>query len=447
MRTDKITLQDLSVFGPEGGVFRLLDRVLSAQGRDTLRRTLSAPPETFDALREVQDVVRWWANNTGFWTGKITNGTMVMMERFFEAANSVVAPPSGLLGYFTPSLQKLFNRNEYTFVKFSVQQLADFFCGLRELADARRNLEGNIPQRLARTLDEIAERMNQPLINRILAAHENTPHTELLHLSYHARRELKTTTALLMRHFAQLDAWRALALATVENGWHFPELLPESAVCFEAVGLFHPLLSKPVPYDLKMQQETNFLVLTGANMSGKTTFLRALGLAALLAHAGCGVPARSLRISFLSGIVTNMHVEDNLLKGESYFFAEVQRMKNTALRLRNNSAHLVLMDELFKGTNVHDAYECTKAVIEGLAGRKNQLMVLSTHLHEIAAYFKENPALQFARFITEQGADGSFSFPYKLLPGVSSDRIGYKILQREGVLDLLKAPEEREDRV
>lgn len=441
MRTDKITLQDLSVFGPEGGVFQLLDCALSAQGRETLRRMITAPPESFESLVEVQKVVRWWTENTSFWTGRISNGTMVMMERFFEAADSVVAPPSGLLRHFTPSLQKLFNRNEYTFVKFSVQQLADFFGGLRELVAARPQLSTSLPQRLSQTLDDIAARMEEPLIGRILGVDEKTPHTELLHLSYHARRELKTTTALLMRHFAQLDAWRSMALATMQNGWVFPDLVPEAAVCFEAIGLFHPLLRRPVPYDINLKQETNFLVLTGANMSGKTTFLRALGLAALLAHVGCGVPARHLRISFLGGIVTNMHVEDNLLKGESYFFAEVQRMKNTAVRLQNNRAHLVLMDELFKGTNVHDAYECTKAVIEGLAGRSNQLMVLSTHLHEIAAFFEENKALQFARFITEQAPDGSFSFPYTLLPGVSSDRIGYKILKREGVLDLLKTPE------
>lgn len=447
MRTDKITLQDLSIFGPEGGVFRLLDHVVSAQGRETLRRMIASPPDTYESLFQTQLVVRWWAENTSFWTNKISNGTMVMMERFFEAADSVVAPPSGLLGKLAPSLQKMFNRNEYTFVTFSVQQLADFFGGLRELVNTGAQKALSFPEKLREVLDAIAQSIKQPLIERLLAVTEKTPHTELLHLAYHARRELKTSTGLLMRYFAQLDAWRALALATLKNNWQFPEILPENAVCFQAVGLFHPLLPKPVPYDLDMQQETNFLVLTGANMSGKTTFLRALGVAALLAHVGCGVPAAGLRLSFLSGVVTNMHVEDNLLKGESYFFAEVQRMKNTALRLRDNSAHLVLMDELFKGTNVHDAYECTKAVIDGLAGRKNQLLVLSTHLHEIAAFFKENAALQFARFITEQSADGSFSFPYKLLPGVSSDRIGYKILQREGVLDLLKAPEAPEDSV
>jgi DNA mismatch repair ATPase MutS len=146
-------------------------------------------------------------------------------------------------------------------------------------------------------------------------------------------------------------------------------------------------------------------------MSGKTTFMRALGVGALLAHLGCGVPARAMRISFLHGVVTNMHVEDNLLRGESYFFAEVQRMKGTARRLVEDKPHLVLMDELFKGTNVHDAYECTRAVVEGLLKHPRHLMVLSTHLHEVAEHFSDRSDILFAYFVTDTAPDGAFHFP------------------------------------
>src|ERR1700742_2411592 len=118
--------------------------------------------------------------------------------------------------------------------------------------------------------------------------------------------------------------------------------------------------------------------------------MRSLGVGALLAHLGMGVPAVALRTSFLQGVITNMQVEDNILRGESYFFAEVQRMKQTAEKLSQHEPHLVLMDELFKGTNVHDAYECTKAVIEGLLHHPNHLMILSTHLYEVAQQFSTN---------------------------------------------------------
>jgi DNA mismatch repair ATPase MutS len=184
-------------------------------------------------------------------------------------------------------------------------------------------------------------------------------------------------------------------------------------------------------------QGRNFLLLTGANMSGKTTFLRALGVGSLLAHIGMGVPANKMRISFLNGIITNMHAEDNLLKGESYFFAEVQRMKQIAARIGEERPHLALMDELFKGTNVHDAFECTKAVVEGLMNHPNHIMALSTHLYEVAQQFSGNSKIIFAYFVTNISSGGAYKFTYQLKEGISNDRIGYIILQQEGVIDML----------
>ena len=252
---------------------------------------------------------------------------------------------------------------------------------------------------------------------------------------------MKNVISRLVDSYARLDAWQSMAKATKEHGWIFPELLPATPVCMETTGLSHPLLQKPVSYDIAFDNKHNFLLLTGANMSGKTTFMRALGIGALLAHLGMGVPARSLRISFLQGIITNMQVEDNILRGESYFFAEVQRMKQTAEKLLRHEPHLVLMDELFKGTNVHDAYECSKAVIEGLLHHPGHVMILSTHLYEVVQQFSpdsyRDSALLFSYFVTTMTADGNYTFTYQLKPGISDDRIGYRILQKEGVIELL----------
>ncbi len=166
--------------------------------------------------------------------------------------------------------------------------------------------------------------------------------------------------------------------------------------------------------------------------------MRSLGVGALLAHLGTGVPAQAMTISFLQGVITNMHVEDNILMGESYFFAEVKRMKLTAEKLLQPQPHIVLMDELFKGTNVHDAYECTRAVVEGLLHHPNHIMILSTHLYEVAQHFSSEPGIFFDYFVTEMTQDGHYKFTYELKPGISNDRIGYRILQKEGVIDLLK---------
>jgi DNA mismatch repair ATPase MutS len=150
-----------------------------------------------------------------------------------------------------------------------------------------------------------------------------------------------------------------------------------------------------------------------------------------------GVPAASMRISFLEGIITNMQVADNIFLGESYFFAEVQRMKLTAEKLSKSRFHLVLMDELFKGTNVHDAYECSLAVIEGLLQQTQNLMALSTHLNELSESLHDSPKVFFRYCNTNISAADTYTFTYELKEGVSRDRVGYLVLKKEGVLDLL----------
>jgi DNA mismatch repair ATPase MutS len=90
-----------------------------------------------------------------------------------------------------------------------------------------------------------------------------------------------------------------------------------------------------------------------------------------------GVPAKSMRLSLFDGVLSNINVVDNIVKGESYFFNEVQRIRNTLLKITDNRKWLVLIDELFKGTNVQDAMKCSSTVIKGLIKIKI-LFILST---------------------------------------------------------------------
>jgi DNA mismatch repair protein MutS len=126
------------------------------------------------------------------------------------------------------------------------------------------------------------------------------------------------------------------------------------------------LLPTPVAYDLELAPTQNFLFLTGANMAGKSTLIKAVGSAVFLAHIGMGVPVKEMELSLFDGLLSNINVSDNIAKGESYFFNEVQRIKNTIYKINDGKKWLVLIDELFKGTNVQDAMKCSLAVIRGL---------------------------------------------------------------------------------
>jgi DNA mismatch repair ATPase MutS len=439
MQNDKRTLKDLSITGGEAdhNILSMIDRCTTFAGRQVLVHQVMHSPPDYEALCRQQEVIRYWTAHLDQWSELITNGTVVMLEKFYESADSYAHAPGATNWMPGDFFQKLFNKNEYFFTQFSLTHLSDFLRGCQQFV-ALLQQEQPLPERLHSLLEDMAHSLGHRLTTDLVNVKKETPYRELARLSFHARREMKTNVQRLIEQYALLDAWYAMAKATVEHGWQFPQLLPQQDGCFIAESLYHPLLSQAVTYDLRFDRQQNFMILTGANMSGKTTMMRSMGVAALLGHLGMGVPARSMTISFLKGIITNMHVEDDILKGESFFLAEVKNMKHTAEAIATDVPHLVLMDELFKGTNVHDAYECTRAIVDGLLLHPAHIFVLSTHLHEVAHHFSGHQGISFYCFTTTLGTDGNYQFNYELRPGISDDRIGYKILVKEGIVAILQ---------
>jgi DNA mismatch repair ATPase MutS len=144
-----------------------------------------------------------------------------------------------------------------------------------------------------------------------------------------------------------------------------------------------------------------------------------------------------MRLSLFDGLLTNINVADNIVKGESYFFNEVQRIKTTIYKINDGKKWMVLIDELFKGTNVQDAMKCSLTVIKGLLKIRNSLFILSTHLYEIGDELKKYPNICFKYFETNV-LDDQLVFSYQLKDGISNDRIGYVILRREKVVEMLE---------
>ncbi len=144
-----------------------------------------------------------------------------------------------------------------------------------------------------------------------------------------------------------------------------------------------------------------------------------------------------MELTLFDGLLSNINVVDNIVKGESYFFNEVQRIKNTIIKINDGRKWLILIDELFKGTNVQDAMKCSTTVIEGLIKIKNSLFILSTHLYEIGEALKSHPNIAFKYFETTVDEE-QLKFSYQLKDGISNDRLGYLILKKEKVIELLE---------
>jgi DNA mismatch repair ATPase MutS len=200
-----------------------------------------------------------------------------------------------------------------------------------------------------------------------------------------------------------------------EPGASFPEF-SESA-CFEADGLSHPLLraESRVENPVVLSHAGSALLVTGSNMSGKSTLLRAMGVASVLALAGAPVTARKLKMSRLS-VATSIQVSDSLEQGVSHFYAEISKLKRVVDAAASAGPVLFLLDEILHGTNSRERQLGARWVLAEMI-RNGSLGAISTHDQELCnlpSELMQNVELVHLR---ESVQDGKMTFDYRVYPG------------------------------
>lgn len=431
MQIDRQTLNDLGIFHKqeENSVFHLLNYTTTSYGREQLQLLLARPMETIKQINDRQEVIRHFSKLKDTWTKKITNGTLLLIDKFYHTRIAPISYPANALNI---AVYRILNPNSFGAVRFSAQQFVTFLKGIAELQELLKQIN-ELP--IIRTsLLSLKKVLDKPQFQ--VYKKDKISIAEELNLGY-MMQNYKTDIQSALQGFGVLDAWMSVTIACEKHQFSLPTFIESEDPYLQAEQLFHPLLRDPVPYNVNFNKKKNFLFLTGANMAGKSTFIKAVGLAVYLAHLGIGVPAQKLELCYFDGLFSNIQITDNILQGESYFFNEVKRIKDTVDRIGDNKKWLVLIDELFKGTNVRDAMRCSIAVIEGFRKVSHSLFLLSTHLYEIEEDIKAYSNIVFRYFETHDN-DGELSFSYQLKEGVSNDRIGYLILQREGVIKQLE---------
>jgi hypothetical protein len=218
----------------------------------------------------------------------------------------------------------------------------------------------------------------------------------------------------------------------------FPEILEPArdalpAAVYDGVGLGHPLLpgARTVRNDVSLASPTQLLVVSGSNMSGKSTLLRTVGINAVLALAGAPVRAHSLRLSPLA-IGATLRIQDSLQEGRSRFYAEVTRIRELTDTARGPLPLLFLLDELFHGTNSHDRVIGSSGVLRSLLDR-GALGLITTHdlaLTDIArALVPRAVNVHFDDWFDE----GEIRFDYRMKPGPVTRSNAIALMQAVGL--------------
>lgn len=238
-----------------------------------------------------------------------------------------------------------------------------------------------------------------------------------------------------LRVVGQFEALCALAAYACENPEDpFPEIVPEG-VCYEGEGLGHPLLPLPrerrIRNDLTLDGELRLLIVSGSNMSGKSTYLRTIGINAVLALAGAPVMARRMRLSPLA-IGATLRIQDSLQAGRSRFYAEILRVRQVVDLSRGPLPLLFLLDEIFAGTNSHDRRLGAEEVVRGLV-EAGAIGLITTHdlsLTHIADQLgKQATNVHFA----DHFENDVMTFDYRLRPGVVQNSNALALMRAVGL--------------
>lgn len=231
---------------------------------------------------------------------------------------------------------------------------------------------------------------------------------------------------------AQLEALSSFATWAFERPADvFPEL-EDGGATLRATGLGHPLLEAPVRNDVELAGPGSALVITGSNMSGKTTLMRAMGLNTVMALAGLPVCATSMRVGHVQ-VMTSMRLKDSLERGVSYFYAEVQRLKRLLGTAQGHPGRcLFLLDELFMGTNTRERQIASRALMLLLLDA-GAFGAVATHDLSICELADERPGRVRNVHFRDLEQHGEMVFDYLLRPGVVETTNALEVLRRAGV--------------
>ncbi|MYL16729.1 DNA mismatch repair protein MutS [Halorubrum terrestre] len=235
------------------------------------------------------------------------------------------------------------------------------------------------------------------------------------------------------RAVAELDALASLATHAARRDWTRPELTTERRLDVEAGR--HPVVEGTtdfVPNDLRLDAERGFLIVTGPNMSGKSTYMRQAALIQLLAQAGSFVPARAAEVGLVDGIYTRVGALDELAQGRSTFMVEMQELSNILHSATEDS--LVILDEVGRGTATYDGISIAWAATEYLHNEVRARTLFATHYHELTTLADHLPRVANVHVAVDE-RDGEVTFLRTVRDGPTNRSYGVHVADLAGVPD------------
>lgn len=436
---DRQTTRDLNLFDDRSrgrSVFSVYNRTITKGGQEMLYKLFHHPVSDREFLQYRREEINFFFQNncwlplqskqTEFIEHYLTNERVPLRSNFIDAA-------------YNGLMNKLSSDGNYWIISNGI------FFTLKLLCDLQEFIRNAVDYELPETLEADFGRITEFLGLKALKGSLEEPPADLKELTFvqinFLDHLLRVTQKAFFREILdivyKIDVLQTLSRIMKSDGYTLPHYLTGASPHFEVTDAFNPLLPSAVPNSFSFENQACLCFLTGPNMAGKSTFLKTMGLMVYLSHLGFPVPAKDLKTTIFDGIFTTINLADNLNLGFSHFYSEVNRVKEIALKINSDKHLLVIFDELFRGTNVKDAFDASLMIISALADIKGNLFFISTHLLEVAEELEKKESIVFNCFESELVHQVPL-YDYKLKSGVSRERIGIHIIQQEGIVQLLR---------
>lgn len=434
-KMDRQTFRDLNVFNDASGdesIFSFFKSTRTLGGKEKIQEMMERPSSDIHLLNGRQSTIKYFHD--------------------YKLQLEVKSEQLDLISYYL-KFNKVLSRNNMldALVDFvGNKSTNDYYIvikGLEFLISTLKYLSRFIaeqdltivPEYLKNKLEEIEMILNMEPLKAAMALQEKKlKFYQVSKLDHSFRGTSQTVLLHLLQLIYELDAYETIATVARKRQFCFPEYSESENLELGLVGFFHPSFDQPVKNDIFLNQAENMVFLTGSNMAGKSSLLKSLGLAVYLAHLGFPVPASSMKTAVFNGLLTTINLPDQLGQGLSHYYSEVKRVKEAATALLENNRMFIVFDELFRGTNVRDAYDASFLIISELTAIRNSVFFISTHLVELAAALKPLNHITFKYLDTFfEGAKPVFT--YRLKEGVSEERLGMYIIQKEGIVEMIRA--------
>ncbi len=235
---------------------------------------------------------------------------------------------------------------------------------------------------------------------------------------------------------SEIDVLSSFALVSEKYNYVRPRL--SSANEIKIISSRHPVVEKVlttteyVPNDIIMDEKTDILLITGPNMAGKSTYMRQLGIIAIMAQIGCFVPAKEATLPVFDKIFTRIGASDDLVSGESTFMIEMMESSRAIKNATKNS--LILFDELGRGTATFDGMSLAEAILEYIAKKIKCKTLFSTHYHELTDMEKTLSNLQ-NKHVSAIEENGNIIFLHKVKDGSVDKSYGINVAKLAGLPD------------